>query len=479
MSIRDSVLRGLNWLGAARLVGQAVTWFTTLFVIRLLMPEDYGLMAMAAIPLFFAEMLGELGVGAVLVQRPTIDETLLRAVATMAYLLGIGLGILLLLLATPISIVFREPEVATIIMALAVIFPINSLRLVPEAMLWRNMDFKKKASAELIAAVIAAVATLTMAWLGFGVWSLVTGIFVASVVRTSLIVYMYGAWIRPTKQLRGLRDVLHFGAWLVVEKMMFVVYARTDAAVVARVMGAEPTGVLSVASNLATLPMQKVNGIINDISLPAFARINERGEGLKRHLTMTVGWMSLIAFPVFFGMSAVAEPLVIAVLGEKWAPAIPLVRVLALIVPLQMVANILAMANQSVGRPQPTIVLFAASSLLVGFGIWLLSDRGLEGVWIAWLAGYLSAFVLFLIVVKPVLDFGWLDCLRAMTRPAICSAAMWAAVHATDHWTHEHFGPLAQLIAQTAAGAAVYVALALVICREDVRSLRSAMVRGA
>lgn len=478
MSIRDSVLRGLNWLGAARLAGQLIAWVTTLFVIRVLMPEDYGLMAMAAIPLFFAEMLGELGVGAVLVQRSEIDDNLLRSVASMAYLLGLGLGALLFLSSTLIAAIFREPEVATIIMALAIIFPINSLRLVPEAMLWRNMEFKKKASAELIAAVIAALVTLTLAELGYGVWALVAGIFVASVMRTSLIIYMYGAWIRPTTNFRGLRDVLHFGAWLVTEKMMFVVYARTDAAVVARIMGAEPTGVLSVASNLATLPMQKVNGIINDLSLPAFARVHERGAGLQKHLSLTVGWMALIAFPVFLGMSAVAEPLVVAVLGEKWIAAVPLVRVLALIVPLQMIANILAMANQSIGRPQPTVGLFLATSLMVGTGIWLLSDRGLEGVAIAWIVAYPIAFAGFLMAVKSLLNFGLWDCLKAMFRPALCAAAMWAAVHATDHWTHEHFPPLGQLIAQSAAGASIYLTLALLLCREEVKGLRSLMGRG-
>lgn len=480
MSISVSVLRGLNWLGTARLAGQVIAWITTLFVIRLLMPEDYGLMAMAAIPLFFAEMLGELGVGTVLVQRSAseLDDRLLRSVASLAYLLGIGLGVLLLLSSSLIASTFREPKVATIVTALAIVFPINSLRLVPEAMLWRNMEFKKKASAELIAAVFAALLTLVLAVSGFGVWALVGGVFATSIMRTSMILYMYGGWIRPTSNLRGLRDVLHFGAWLIAEKIMFVVYARTDAAVVARIMGTEPTGVLSVASNLATLPMQKVNGIINDLSLPAFSRVRERGEGIARHLSATVSWMSLIAFPVFFGMSAVAEPLVLAVLGEKWIGAVPLVSALSVIVPLQMVANIFSMAMQSLGRPQPGVGSFTATSIMVGTGIWWFSPRGLEGVAIAWLISYPIVFIAYLTRMKRWTGFGPYACASAMFRPALCASLMWLSVHLIDHWAQDRVHPFLQLMVQSAAGAAVYSLLALVWCRDELNSLRNMLGRG-
>ncbi len=478
MPIRDSVVRGLSSLGAARLGGQVIAWLTTLVVIRVLMPEDYGLMAMASIPLFFAEMLGELGVGAALVQRTQVDESVLRPVATMAYLLGCGLAVVLVLSSPLIAAAFREPQLMVIIAVLALVFPINSLRLVPDAMLWREMQFAKKAGAELVAAVLSSLLTLVLALRDAGVWALVFGVSANSILRTSFVLYLYGRVIPPSTQFRGIADVISLGVWLVADKVSFAVYSRTDAAVVARVMGTEPTGVLAVASNLATLPMQKVNSIINDLSLPAFSRVRERGQGLREHLFKTVSWMSLIAFPVFFGISAVAPPLVLVVLGEKWAAAGPLIRVLALIVPLQMIANIVAIAMQSVGRPQPNVGLFLGTALLVGSGIWLLADNGLNGVALAWVIGYPIAFCGFLYAVRLRLQFGLSDCLRAMFRPALCAGAMWVAVHWTDAWVYEHFHAVARLLVQSAVGASVYLMLALLLCREEVTGLRAILGRG-
>ena len=454
-------------------MGQVISWASTLLVIRMLVPEHYGVMAIASIPMLFADMFGDLGIGAALVRNSKVSEGLLRSIATISYVTGLLLAAALVLASDLFARSFNEPMLAKIMPVLALTFPLNSLRQVPEGMLWRNMAFSRKATAELIATVVSSLLTLILAWRGFGVWSLVVGVVASALLRTILVIGIYRRVVPPTVNFTGTREVVQFSLLIMAEKFSYFLASRVDTFVVARVLGTGPTGVLAVASNLASLPMQKVNGIINDLSLPAFSRVRERGAGLKDHLERSLGWVALVAFPVFFGISATAEPLVRGLLGEKWGEAIPLVMLLSLIVPLQMVANVIAMAMQSVGNPLPNIGLLMGTAFTVGIGIWIFGDGGLHVVALTWLVTYPVIFVLYISSVRKHLGLGLTDAFQALAGPAICATAMWLVVTLLGHFTAPRMHALADLAARTLVGGAIFVLIAIPVCKKQIQGLRS------
>jgi O-antigen/teichoic acid export membrane protein len=428
-------------------------------------------MATASVPLALAVVFNDLGISATLVQREALDDRFVRTLATISYLLGTCVGIAVFLSAPVVASFFNEPALVQIVQALAIVFPISSLCMVPDALLWRSMAFRRRAIIELIAAVGGALVTLLLALRESGVWALVSGVIASAVLRTAITLVSHGGIVPPTRQFGVGLETVRFGAWLFAEKLAFVVYSRTDVAVVGRILGAEQTGILSVANTIATLPVQKVNGTLNDLALPAFSRVGQTGKSLGNYLDTTIAWLALIACPVFFGISAVSEPLVKAVLGVKWTPAAPVLHLLALVVPLQMIANIVSMAMQSIARPKPTVGLLAGTAVCIAIGILMLSKAGLAGVALTWIVVYPITFVIYLLSVKRYVGFGPRDCARAIARPMACAGVMWVVVQVVAIWSERVASPMVDLVVRCALGAAVYAVLAWLCCRKEIEGL--------
>ena len=470
MSIERKTLTALRWTAGTRLVGQAATWVVTLALVRILAPSDYGLMAIVSVVMAVSTSLAELGLGASLVQARRLEPALLARVAGFVWLLHLGLGALLVAASRLAGWAFADARLTPLFQTAALQFVFIALGAVPQALASRALDFKWLSRVEFITAVSTSLATLTMALYGFGVWALVLGNVLGSATRAGLLVSR-GENVWPDFRLRGIGSHLDFGAKYSGGNLAWILVNQADVLVGSRMMSKAALGVYSVSLHLATLPMQKMMSVINQVAFPAVARLQDDPERLKRRLLQACSLLTTVSVPVLWGLAAVAPEFVAIVLGAKWAAATRTLQMVTLVVPLRMVSGLFNTAVAGVGRAG-TALRNTVITAVVWPGCFLIGAFwGAEGLAASWLVAIPATFLLNFPRTSASLGVAFGDVVRTLVRPVLAGLAMVAAIGSARLVVGEWAVPWrsATLIA---VGSVAYLVTITLIHRDVWRQLR-------
>ena len=456
MTIRSKVLLALRWSAGLKALSQVATWAMTLIVVRLLDPADYGLMAMASIVIAFLMMVNELGIGPALVQRPSVDHSDFRVAFGIAILSNCALLACLWIAAYPIAIFFDEPGLVPIIRLMSVQFVLIPFAVIPEARLLRALDLKRKSLVDLTANVAGGLTSLSLAASGHGVWSLVWGSLVIMTLRTTGLIIAAPYFVTPHFSIAKARELLSFGALITADRLLWFLYSRVDVIIVGKILGTELLGIYSVAMQIASLPLQKVNSILNEVAFPAFSTIQNDIALIKQYLGKAVRVISFLAFPVFFGLSSISPPFVRVVLGDQWEQSIIPLSFLACIMPLRMASNIMTSTLQGIGRVGVSVGNLLYACALMPIAILIGSQWGLVGACLAWLVAFPVVTVIEIVRSAPYIKLHLLDFGKLFYLPLVGSCIMWASVRLIT----SAFGPqkesLLALALMIIVGALVY-----------------------
>lgn len=469
--MRSRVLLALRWSAGLRIVSQVATWAMTLIVIRLLSPSDYGLMALASIVLTFLLMINELGIGPALVQKESLDDDDLRQAFGIALISNLVLFTIVWLGSPLVATFFGEPELVPIIRTLSVQFALVPLAVVPEAMLMRNLDMKKRSIVNLVANVTGGVATLVLAIGGHGVWSLVWGSLVLMALRSFGFLAAAPYFAVPRFSFSKAKGLLSFGALITADRLLWFVYSRADVVIIGKVLGTEVLGIYSIAMQIASLPLQKVNSVLNEVAFPAFAMIQREPERVRSYLQKATRMVSFLAFPIFMGISAIAPAFVHVVLGDQWAASVLPLATLACIMPLRMISNIVTSTLQGIGRVGISVGNLLYASVIIPAAILFGSQYGLIGVCVAWLTAFPLVTIIEIVRSRPYVHMGIADFLQIFSRPLIGSAIMWGCVYMLTGINDEFSATILGLALLCAAGTLVYFIFTYAFNRENLREL--------
>lgn len=457
MSLRSQALSGFRWSASARLVSQLITWAITLVVIRLLTPADYGLLAMATVFVAFLSMFSELGLGAAVVQQRDVDEHLLRRVFGVVLVIHFSLAALLAIGAPLVARFFAEPQVIPIVRVLALQFVVAAFTVIPDAQLLRRMEFRNRSLLDLSGAMIGSVMTLTMAFAGAGVWALVTGSLVGQIWKAIGINFLSPFLRWPDFSLHGMRSLFTFGGHITAAGVFGMFFAQVDIIICAKVLGNEILGFYSVAVQIASLPSQKISGLVNSVAFPAFSSVQHDVRKVGENVLLGVRILSFFAFPLTWGMSSIAPEIVEVILGSKWTLSTVPLQVLALIIPFRIAGNFVGIAVQALGRSDillhNTIWASLVAPPLLFAGAYL---GGVIGLSLAWLAVLPCLFVPALMRSVPVLNVPVSRILAVMMPAAGAGSIMYVAVVAARHMLGGAHGTALSMYVLIAVGALAY-----------------------
>jgi len=356
-------------------------------VIRLLSPADYGLLAMASVFVVFLSMFSDLGLGQALVQGAKVTDTHLRRIFAAVLVVHSFLAVLLALFAPLIGAFFGEPAVTRIVQTLSLQFVIAAFGVIPDAQLQREMEFRKRSLIDLAAAVAGALSTLALALAGNGVWALVAGTLVAQSMRVLGLNWAAPSLCRPEFSLQGVRAYFRFGGHLTLSQLLWFVMTQADVFIAGRWLGKEAVGVYSTAMHLASLPSQRISGLINQIAFPAFSRMQDDPRRVGANTLLGVRLLALIGFPVFWGMSSIAPEIVRVVLGHRWLDALIPLQLVATVMPIRPLSNFVPTAVQALGRSDVLLgnAVIVSGVMLTAFLVGV--QWGLLGLVMAWMVG--------------------------------------------------------------------------------------------
>ena len=471
MKLEHQVKSGLKWFASVKLIGQLVTWTLTIYVMRLLTPEDYGLVAIATIFITFLILLKEFGLGPAIVQSQEMNQEILKKIFAVLIIISLILVVFIYLVSYHVAEFFNEPTVAPILQVLSLQFFLIPIESIPYALLQKAMKFKKMAIVEVSTGIIGGTATLIFAINGYEVWALVYGNLVLVTCR-ALLLNLFSPWfgLPDFTNLRSIKKLVTYGGVITLEHTIRFFYTRADTFIVGKILGAKMLGYYSVAMHLSSLPMQRMNSIINQVAFPAFSQIQDDKEKIRNSMCSGIKLTALISFPIFFGLASVAEDGILLVLGQNWSQAILPIMILSLIMPLRMIANLYPTVARSCGRADISVGNLVIGSILLPVSFYIGSFWGLAGVCYAWLLIYPIIFIIEAWRTKVVTSISVIDVILMIKMPFMLSLIMYVSLQILN-FTLIEYSHFISLIIEIVCGICIYVLGSLLINKKEVMEL--------
>ncbi len=470
MDVRGKVLTAIKWTATARFLGQLVAWAITIYVIRILTPGDYGLMAMAVFVNNFLYLVNTLGLEAVLIQKKDLAEDEIRRIFGVVIVMNLSFALLLFFTAPVLADFFGEQSLVDIVRVLALQFVFLVFESLPQSKLEREINFKKRSIVDLVTIIIGSMTTLFLALQGFGVWSLVYGHLVTVAARMIGLNIIAPCLHWPIFSLRGMRSLFSFGGFVTVDKGLWFCFAESDKFIGGKLLGKDLLGYYSVANHLASLPINKIAGLINSVAFPAFSRLQSEPERINTYLSKGFKLMSIVAFPVFFGIACTSHELIAIFLGQKWMDAAVPLLVLGLVMPLRLLSTIFPPVLWGMGRPEVSATNYLIAAVVMPIAFVIGAQFGVVGLALSWFVAYPMVFFVQLRRMLNVVGLPLIAVLRAISSAALASSAMFLAVMWMKDLVLGESGEVLHLIQLIVFGAAVYLLVLVSMDRHVIRN---------
>jgi len=460
----ERVKTAIIWRSGSQIVAQLITWSATFLVVRLLQPEDYGLFAMTQVMLVFLTLMNGYGFANALVQNESIDRKKIAQVFGMLILLNGFLAAAQLALAPIAAAYFRQPVVADLLRVQALIFLTTPFIALPNALLSRELDFKNQAKVNLVAAVLGAGTTLTLASQGYGVWTLVWGGLVLFWTRAIGLTLVTRWIVWPSFRFKGAGQMFRYGGAMVVVQFFWFLQSQSDIFIAGRLLDPHMLGLYTTALLLTQLLADRFVPPLNEVAFAAYARMQGQGDAFGQAFLKAVRLVMLIVLPFYLGLAATAEPLVLTVLGDKWADTIPLVRILALAMPFLTLQLLFGPANNGAGRAGISLRIAIAGSIIMPSCFFVGIQYGIYGLALGCLAGFPILAAATAILSLRGIGVSGSALGRALVPGLLASGMMMLAVLGLDQLLPP-MGPQARLSVLVASGMGTYACLLFLLAR--------------
>jgi O-antigen/teichoic acid export membrane protein len=466
MSLKQQAIRGTIWSLIQRWGSQGITLVVFLLLARLLEPQAFGLIALATVVISFVQAFTDQGFWDAIVQRRNLEPEYLDT----AFWVNISIGILLTLITVAtagfIAQFFREPALTPVIRWLSLTFLVTALSSVQGALLTRELKFKVIAMRRLLGIFVGGITGVIMALLGFGVWSLVGKQIVDAVVNV-VVLWNVSNW-RPGFQisLHHCKELFSYGVNVVGFRILSFFNRRSGEFLIGYFLGSITLGYYTIAYRVLSIFIEVMIGTIQRIAFPIFSRMKPNPDKLRQAYFEAIQLTSLVAFPAFLALSALAPEIVVVVFGDQWKPSIPVMQVLGLIGLLSAVFHYNDPLLMALGKPQWAFRLTGLHALLNVVFVVVAVRWGIVAVAAAFVVrGYLMSPIM-LWVVNKVLPFKWTEYRRQWLPQFLASLVLVSAISGAKYLLNEALNVHLLLPIYLVFGLAIYVATICVIAPE-------------
>jgi len=424
------IIGGFGWVALVKYSTDALGFLTTLILAKLLTPEDFGLVAVAGMVIEALRIFKDLGLGQALIYRQGDIE---RASHTMFFMV-VGLNICIFLCAVIVSPLagrfFNNSTVVPIIAIMASSLIWTSLRAVPDALINKELSFKKMVVPDMVPLGVGSIVGIAMAYQGFGVWSLVVRSLVVSIGGMALI-WPYTSY-RPAFQFDRMiaHDLLKYGRHIIGSSVVMVAVYNIDKFFISKFVGVGALGAYAMASTIANLPISQFGHIVCKLMFPVFSKMNKEVSVLRESFLKTIRYTACITFPMAIGIAVYGPDAIGALYGDKWSAACIPLQILAIYGLFRSQSVVIYEMFKATGRPDLMQLYVVIRLVLIGaLGIPAVIFYGLVGI--CGLVAATNGIVLALEVhkVAEYLAISFSEFLRELSLPFFVSVALIPAIY--------------------------------------------------
>lgn len=467
-TLGSRVRRGLAWTALTRVVLQVITLGGQAVLARLLLPADYGLVALVLVINGFAALVTELGLAAAVVQSRRLTERLMVTAFWVNVLSGVVVAAVVFAIAPLAGWFYDDPRVVPLVQLSSLGFVLN-VASVHQALLQRSLRFRTIGVLDVATNVTGIGATIALAFGGLGAVSLVLGPLVQVVVK-DVLVWSTVRW-RPRGFVgrRELAELWRFGGGLTGSNILYFLSRNTDTVALGKTVSAGDLGLYSRSYTLMMMPLIQVTTVFSRVLLPAFSQMQADLPRLRQAWTTTVRSALFVGLPVGLGVACTSPALVETLYGRRWLGMVTTLTLLAASVPPQLLARNVGPVLQAMGRTglQFRLAIFSTAMTLAAIAAGL--SWGITGVALALLVQSWLTIIVPLRSVMRLVNMPAGEMWRALRGLLLASLCLVAAALAA-RWAADGLPAPALLLVQTAAGAVAYLGVLWLVERRLVRA---------
>ncbi|OGW51474.1 MAG: hypothetical protein A2Z50_03555 [Nitrospirae bacterium RBG_19FT_COMBO_42_15] len=350
--IGHKALKGSKWVFLSSVLSKSFQFITTVILARLLLPADFGIIAIAQIIIGVVSLFQDMGMTQALIQKKENIEESADTVFLFNIFWSLILYIAVFIAAQYIGAFFGNNEAVTVLRVLCLSFLFQPFNIISNALMKKEFYFKRLFNITLWPAIFSSLASIILAYFGFGVWALVLGILTGNLLN-AVFAWLSISWRPAFKFNMGIvKDMLNFGGAISMQNVIIWFENTFDDILVGRWLGTPLLGVYRLGYNIAIIPASQIAGPINDVVYSTFVKLQDNKADLKRFFLYIIKYVSLITFPVGAFLFTASGILVTTVLGEKWSESIQVIQFVSVYGTIGSITFVIPTLCRAVGKPE-------------------------------------------------------------------------------------------------------------------------------
>src|SRR5690606_20811606 len=328
MNIKEKAIRGVIWTSTQQSSVQIINFGVQIILARRLMPEDFGLIAMLTVFIGIGQILMDGGMTSSLIRSKRPDQLDYSTVFITNVIVSLGVYLIVFFVAPFISLYYNQESLTNILRVYAVTFVINSFVAVHVAKLTKEMNFKTQMKLQVPSTVIGAVVGISLAYAGYGVWSLVW-LNLAQVIAFAVQNWIFIKW-RPwlTFNIRRFKYHFNFSYKMTLSGLLDTVYNDAYRIVIGKFFSPASVGFYNQAETMRLFPVRQLGRVLGTVTYSMFSNIKDDKQ-LKNAYKQTMKMVFFMVVPTMMILIVVGEEFFLFLFGEKWLPAVPYFQLLS------------------------------------------------------------------------------------------------------------------------------------------------------
>jgi len=422
-SVTDKMVDGTIWMLFSKFVERGLGLVSTLVLLRLLSPDDFGLVATAMLVYGLVDILVTFGFDVALIQTRNVDRSHYDTAWTLQIIFYTTIAVVLSCIAPLSASYFNDERLTDVIYCLSFIFVISAFSNIGVVEFRRNLNFRKEFWFSIAKKTVALGVTVPLAYIMRSYWALVVGMLASKVLEVLLSYFMHS--FRPRISLSKAREIMSFSKWVVFNSVISYGFVGLPVFVISKFFGTSEVGYYTVSREVVEIPTTEMVSAINRATLPGYAKKSTDINELKCSYFNVLAVIFIVTLPVGIGIMSVAEVLVPVVLGLQWVSTIDIFLWLSPSAMLMALVSNSWVLNASVGRPEVTsFVNFVSFSFLLSVVFFMFDEVGY--LWVVKAVFFFSIFYFFLSILCSifVVNAEFVDFLFVSWRPVLSSVVM-------------------------------------------------------
>lgn len=414
-SLTDRTLTGVNW-NIAKTYGKTIVNIVVgIILARILPPEDFGLIGMTVIFTGLADLFTTMGMGASVIKIKNLTNNHIRVATTFTISTSIMVFLIIWFSAPFISDFYNEERLIPIFRTLSLIFIIKGLTTVSYGRIVKKIDFKSILKIELSGFIFGySLFSIAFAILGFGVWSLVIGRLLSSIISSVFTLIVVPPNLRFLFRKEEFKELFSFGAGISISKLIHYAATNIDYLIIGKFLSPFSLGLYQRSYNLMTLPITKVSSGIYNVLFPAFSEAQNDVKKLQRGYFRTVQSVVFLLFPILTAMMVASEFVILGLYGPNWEGAIDVFQILIIAGFFRATLSYSGAIAHATGRIYAELFQQIMYVTILSTGAYLGVQYGLEGVGVAVVIALFSLFVAQSYLALKIIESNWGVFLRAL-----------------------------------------------------------------